>query len=162
MTAVYDFTLPALDGRSTIDLGAYRDKPILIVNTASKCGFTPQYEGLQHIWSHYGKGGLAVVGIPSNDFGNQEPGDAASIGETCYRNYGVGFPVAEKAHVKGADAIPLFHWLATQGGFLSRPRWNFYKYIINRQGKLSAWFTPLTSPGSQRFTREIHRVMLDR
>ncbi|EHH69278.1 glutathione peroxidase [Gluconobacter morbifer] len=163
MTCAYDFSLPGLDGQ-TIDLSAYRDRPILIVNTASQCGFTPQYEDLQHLWSQYGRDtddGLVVLGVPSNDFGQQEPGTAKDISTFCHRNYGVSFPMAAKAHVRGPDAIPLFRWLDSQGGFLSRPRWNFYKYLIDRHGRLVKWFTPLTKPASHRVEEAVRRVLLE-
>lgn len=164
MTTVYDFSLPALDGETVIDLSAYRGQPILIANTASKCGFTPQYEGLQYDWSHYGSdgNGLIVIGVPSNDFGKQEPGDAQEIGATCYKNYGVTFPMAAKTHVRGPETIPLFRWLTKEGGILSRPRWNFYKYLIGRDGRLYSWHTPLTTPDGGRMVRQIQRVLLDR
>ncbi|AOX19329.1 glutathione peroxidase [Kozakia baliensis] len=159
-TEFYDLHLPALNG-STINLNDYRGKPILIANTASKCGFTPQYEGLQHIWSQFRNAGLAVIGVPSNDFGQQEPGSAKEIEQFCHRNYGVGFPMAAKAHVRGSDAIPLFRWLAREGGFLSLPRWNFYKYLIDRDGKLAAWFTPITKPDSAKVENAVRRVLLN-
>jgi len=161
MPTIYDFSLPALDG-STIDFKAMQGRPILIVNTASKCGFTPQYEGLQATWSRYRNSGLMVIGVPSNDFGKQELDTAGEISTFCSRNYGVSFPVADKSEVRGTHAIPLFQWLVAQGGFLSRPRWNFYKYLIDREGQLSRWFTSITSPEAARFQTAIDRVVLDR
>jgi len=161
MSTIYDFSLPALDGR-TIDFGAMRGKAILVVNTASKCGFTPQYEGLQATWSRYRESGLVVVGVPSNDFGQQEPGTSEDIGVFCSRNYGVSFPMAARAEVRGPHAIPLFQWLTRHGGFLARPRWNFYKYIIDREGRLQDWFSSVTSPETHRFQTAIDRVVLDR
>jgi len=159
MTTAYDFQLPALDG-GEIDFNTYRGKPLLLVNTASKCGFTPQYEGLQHLWSTFRAQDLVVIGIPSNDFGGQEPGSAADIGATCYRNYGVSFPIAAKSHVKGRNAIPLFKWLAEQGGILARPRWNFYKYVIDREGQLSTWFSSIAKPESGRVKSAVNRTIL--
>ncbi len=158
MSCVYDFSLPGLTG-GTVDLSAWRGKPMLIVNTASKCGFTPQYEGLQALWSETGHE-LVVLGVPSNDFGRQEPGDATDIATFCSRNYGVSFPMTEKCHVKGAQATPLFRWLSAQGGFLAHPRWNFFKYVIDRQGRLSTWFSSLTSPDSHRVRDAVSRVIL--
>ena len=133
-TSIYDFTLKNLQGKE-LPLKAYAGRPILIVNTASKCGFTPQYKGLQELWSDKKKDGLVVIGVPSNDFGHQEPGNASDITSFCEINYGVDFPLAEKTPVSGGAAHPLFKWLAEQGGFLSKPRWNFYKYLIGRDGK---------------------------
>nr|WP_294915023.1 glutathione peroxidase [uncultured Neokomagataea sp.] len=162
MPSIYDFSIPALEG-GMIDLSAYRGRPLLIVNTASKCGFTPQYEGLQHLWSLYGRdrdNGLAIIGIPSNQFGNQEPGSSEEIGAFCHRNYGVSFPMAAKADVRGPEAIPLFQWLRSEGGVLSIPRWNFYKYLITPQGHLYKWYTPLTKPEGQRVENAVQRLLL--
>ncbi|GBQ15820.1 glutathione peroxidase [Swaminathania salitolerans] len=160
-TGFYDLEIPAL-GTGTIPLSEFRGKVVLIANTASKCGFTPQYEGLQHLWSRYAKDGLVVLGVPSNDFGQQEPGTASEIEQSCSRNYGVSFPMAAKSVVKGPAATPLFRWLAREGGMLSRPRWNFYKYVVSREGKLVDWFTPLTSPDSPRMKKVIQRALMDR
>ncbi|NHN89312.1 glutathione peroxidase [Acetobacter conturbans] len=158
MVSAYDFSLPGLtDG--TLDLGAWRGKPLLIVNTASKCGFTPQYEGLQALWSEMDRE-LIVLGVPSNDFGQQEPGSASEISTFCARNYGVSFPMAAKCHVRGPETTPLFTWLAKQGGFFARPRWNFFKYLINREGQLETWFSSLASPLSSRVKDAATRLVL--
>ncbi|MBA5726759.1 glutathione peroxidase [Bombella mellum] len=160
MTSFYDFRLPALEG-GEIDLSQWRGRPVLVVNTASECGFTKQYEGLQTLWrdmGHSSPDGLIVLGVPSNDFGRQEPGTSEQISQFCQRRYGVSFPLAARSVVRGTEAIPLFRWLAKAGGFLSLPRWNFYKYLINRQGKLHRWFTPLTDPQAPRLLEEIRRV----
>ncbi|QNT78506.1 glutathione peroxidase [Entomobacter blattae] len=156
----YDFSLPSLDG-SSLTLGDYKNHPLLLVNTASKCGFTPQYEGLQAVWSRYKKQGLIVIGIPSNEFGHQEPADNKEIAAFCHKNYGVSFPMAAKSPIKGNGRIPLFQWLAEQGGLLSLPRWNFYKYIINRQGQLATWFTSLTPPVSKRCVMALEKTIYD-
>ncbi len=148
MTA-FDFSLPTLEG-GTLDLAEYRGKPLLIVNTASKCGFTPQYAGLQRLWDAYHAKGLTVIGVPSNDFGRQEPGSEAEIGAFCQKNYGVTFPMAGKLHVAGRDAHPLFRFLGDQGGALSRPRWNFFKYLVAPDGSLATWFSSITKPDSAR------------
>ncbi|RUT26804.1 glutathione peroxidase [Asaia sp. W19] len=160
-SSFYDLQIPALCG-SPISMADFEGKVVLIANTASQCGFTPQYEGLQHLWSHYGKSGLVVLGVPSNDFGQQEPGTAIEIQTTCSRNYGVSFPMAAKSTVKGKEATPLFRWLAEQGGFLSLPRWNFYKYVVSREGKLLKWFTPLAAPDSGRLKSSVMRAVMDR
>ncbi|CUW46637.1 glutathione peroxidase [Novacetimonas hansenii] len=160
MTCAYDFTLPALSGEP-IDLSSLRGKPILIVNTASKCGFTPQYEGLQGLWTTWRSHDLTVLGVPSNDFGAQEPGNAQEIGAFCERNYHVTFPLAAKCHVRGPQATPLFRWLAQQGGFLARPRWNFYKYLIGRDGTLVNWFMSITPPESRRVRMAVERAVMD-
>src|SRR5690606_32681016 len=131
----YDFDFRSLKGKP-LPLAGFAGRPLLIVNTASKCGFTPQYKELEAIWRKYQDEGLVVLGVPSNDFANQEPGGAAEIVTFCETNFGVDFPLTEKVAVKGPAAHPLFQWLAREGGFLSRPRWNFYKYVIGKDGKL--------------------------
>ncbi len=156
----YDFKLTSCTGKP-IDLDMFRGKPLMIVNTASKCKFTSQYEGLQDLWVNYRSWGFMVIGIPSGDFGNQEYKTDDEIQNECIYQYGVNFPVAQKSHVKGKNAIPLFNWLAQEGGTLARPRWNFYKYIINRQGRLSNWFTSITQPTSHRLINAIERVSFD-
>lgn len=154
--SVFDFSLTTLKG-DPFPLAELRGRPLLIVNTASKCGFTPQYAGLQAFSVKWSKvaGGPVVIGVPSNDFGNQEPGEAEAIGEFCDRNYGVTFPMMAKAHVKGPEAHPLFRWLAAEGGFLAKPRWNFYKYVTGRDGRLVTWFSSMTAPNSAKLDRAI-------
>ncbi len=149
-----DLTLPALRG-GIIDL---QGRPALVVNTASLCGFTPQYAGLQKLHEEWAARGLLVVAVPSNQFGRQEPGDDAAIGATCERLH-VTFPVAAKAEVTGPGAIPLFQSLAAAAGPLGKPRWNFYKYVIGRDGKLVAWFSSMTSPGSNRLRAALARAV---
>lgn len=156
--SIYDFKLETLQGQP-FDLSQYAGRPILVVNTASKCGFTPQYKGLQEIWASKKDDGLVVIGMPSNDFGKQEPGSAEQIEEFCEINYGVGFPIMAKSPVSGRDAHPLFKWLGQQGGMLSKPRWNFYKYLIGRDGQLKTWFSPLTSPDSAKFKKAVDRLL---
>ena len=151
---VFDFTLPRLEG-GTLDLAEYAGRPLLITNTASKCGFTGQYAGLQRVWERERDSGLVVIGVPSNDFGNQEPGSEAEIGAFCERNYGVSFPLTAKLSVRGTQAHPLFRHLAQTGGFLSAPRWNFYKYVIDPTGRLVAWFPSVTNPESTRLRRAL-------
>jgi glutathione peroxidase len=153
---VFDFKLTTLRGEPYW-LADLSGRPLLIVNTASNCGFTPQYAGLQALWAKWSRQpqGLVVIGVPSNDFGNQEPGEAEAIGAFCDRTYGVTFPMMEKASIKGPDAHPLFRWLGDQGGFLSRPRWNFYKYLTGRDGRLARWFPSTTAPDSAKLIRAI-------
>jgi glutathione peroxidase len=157
--SVFDFKLTTLKG-DPFWLADLRGRPLLIVNTASKCGFTPQYAGLQTLWTKWEnqRQGPVVIAVPSNDFGNQEPGESQAIGEFCERNYGVTFPVMEKVHVKGSDAHPLFKWLGDQGGFLAKPRWNFYKYLTGRDGRLVSWFPSTTAPDSTKIIRAIEEV----
>lgn len=154
----YDFEFTSLKGKP-MPLSEYAGKPIIIVNTASKCGFTPQYKGLEEVWQRHKADGLVMLGVPSNDFAGQEPGDSMEIAEFCEINFGVDFPLTEKVHVKGAEAHPLFNWLGEQGGFLSRPRWNFYKYFIGRDGKLNDWFASVTTPDSAKFSRAVEKLL---
>ncbi|WP_414442204.1 glutathione peroxidase [Burkholderia sp. 22PA0106] len=145
---VYSFTAKALDGRD-VSLGDYRDKVLLIVNTASECGFTPQYAGLQELYTRYGSRGLAVLGFPCNQFGKQEPGDAAQIGAFCEQRFGVSFPLFEKIDVKGDQAHPLFRWLTEEApGVLGLKaiKWNFTKFLIGRDGKVIKRYAPTTKP----------------
>ena len=154
MTHLYDFALPALRG-GDIPLASFRGRPVLVVNTACGCGFTPQLGGLELLYQSYREDGLVVLGVPSNDFAGQEPGGPEEIAEFCTVNYGVDFPMAAKQHVRGDHAHPLFAWLAQEGGFLARPRWNFYKYLIGRDGRLEHWFSSLTRPSAGRLGRAI-------
>lgn len=155
---IYDFTLQTLQG-APLPLKQFEGRPMVIVNTASKCGFTPQYKGLQQLWAERKEDGLVVIGVPSNDFGRQEPGDAGEIASFCEINYGVGFPIAAKSPVSGSQAHPLFQFLGREGGFLSKPRWNFYKYLIGRDGHLKTWFSSLTKPDSAGFKRAVDKIM---
>lgn len=153
-TTAYDFELSALSGKP-MPLAAYRGRPLMIVNTASACGLTPQFAGLEALWREFKDQGLVVIGVPSNDFGRQEPHDGEDIGAFCARNYGVDFPMAGKRPVRGRDADPLFRWLARESGVLGRPLWNFHKYLIGRDGKLKTWFSSLTPPDAGRVRRAV-------
>ncbi|MEO0481244.1 MAG: glutathione peroxidase [Planctomycetota bacterium] len=144
----YSTKIEALDGRET-DLEAYRGQTLLIVNTASKCGFTPQLKGLQELHERYQAQGFAVLGFPCNQFLRQEPGDADTIGEFCQRNYGVEFPMHQKIKVNGKDAHPLFRQLkSARRGLLgsSGIKWNFTKFLVGPDGEILARFGPGTKP----------------
>jgi len=154
----FDFTLENLKG-GELKLKGFAGKPLLIVNTASKCGFTPQYAGLEEIWKAHKKDGLVVLGVPSNDFANQEPGSEKDIAQFCEKNFGVDFPMTAKVHVSGARAHPLFKFLSGEGGFMAAPRWNFYKYLVGRDGHLKHWFSSFTNPTSLRFKRAIEQIV---
>jgi glutathione peroxidase len=147
MTALTDFTARTLDGEEK-SLADYRGQVVLVVNTASKCGFTPQYAGLQELHEKYSDRGLAVIGFPCNQFGGQEPGDAAEIGAFCQRNYGVGFQMMEKIDVNGPNAHPVYEWLRGQkGGMLgSKIKWNFTKFLVGRDGQVLERYGPTTKP----------------
>jgi len=154
--SAYAFSFQSLEGRP-LPLSDFAGRPIIVVNTASKCGFTPQYKGLEELWQANRAKGLVVLGVPSNDFGQQEPGNADEIKQFCELRFGVDFPLTEKVHVKGGEAHPLFRWLVAKGA--GRPRWNFYKYLIGPDGQLVDWFSSLTAPNSRRFARAVERLM---
>ncbi len=148
MTSIYDFTAKTLDGKD-VSLGDWRGKVLLIVNTASKCGFTYQYQGLEALHRDYAARGLTILGFPCNQFGHQEPGDAAEIANFCSLTYDVTFPMFAKVDVNGDDAHPLYKWLKTQKrGFLgtSGIKWNFTKFLVDRSGKVVGRFGPTTKP----------------
>ena len=149
----YVFTFAALDG-GDIRLGDFAGKPILVVNTASLCGFTPQYAGLQQLWERYRQRGLMIVGVPSNDFGGQEPGGAADITKTAHGEYGVDFPLAAKAQVKGASPHPFYKWAASERP-LETPRWNFHKYLVGSDGHIAAVFATDIEPMDARVINAI-------
>lgn len=151
------FTFKALDG-SPILLSSYAGKPILIVNTASLCGYTPQYGGLQALWTRYRERGLLVLGVPSNDFGGQEPGGAAEINQTAHAQYKVTFPLAEKVAVKGKDAHPFYRWALAERP-AEAPRWNFHKYLVGRDGHLRAAFASAVEPADPRIIVAIEREL---
>ena len=148
--SVYDFTAETLEG-APAPLSDYRGKVLLIVNTASKCGFTPQYEGLEKLWRTYKDRGFAVVGFPCNQFGAQEPGDAAEIANFCSLTYDVSFPMMKKIDVNGPTAHPLYVWLRRQKkGLLGTEgiKWNFTKFLVGRDGEVKGRFAPTDKPES--------------
>jgi len=147
MATLYDFTATALSG-ADVPLANYRGKVVLIVNTASECGFTPQYAGLETLFRAYKDPGFVVLGFPCNQFGAQEPGDAAEIADFCKRAYDVSFPMFAKIAVNGPDESPLYTWLKRQAPGLMgtrRIKWNFTKFLIDRTGKVRARYAPSTS-----------------
>lgn len=147
MTSVYDFEFQRLDG-GTQSLSGYRGQVLLLVNTASRCSFTPQYQELQALWSRHRACGLVVIGFPCNQFGGQEPGDAAQIQQFCSLDHGVDFPMAAKIEVKGPGAHPLWAWLQRRRrGLLGAPiRWNFTKFLVARDGRVLSRHAPFTRP----------------
>ncbi|OYQ32745.1 glutathione peroxidase [Niveispirillum lacus] len=148
MTSLYDFSARTLDGKN-VSLGDWRGKVMLIVNTASKCGFTYQYQGLEALHRDYAARGLVVLGFPCNQFGKQEPGDAAEIANFCSLTYDVTFPMFAKIDVNGDNAHPLYQWITKEKrGFLgsSRIKWNFTKFLADRSGKVVGRYGPTTKP----------------
>ena len=150
MASIYDFTAQAIDGRA-ISLADYRGRVLLIVNTASQCGFTPQFAGLEELHQRYAAEGLSVLGFPSNQFGGQDPGSNDEIGAFCTKNYGVSFQMMEKVDVKGSDAAPLYQWLVQEKpGLLGSSviKWNFTKFLVGRGGQVIKRYAPLDTPAS--------------
>jgi glutathione peroxidase len=147
LSSIYDFTAKSLGGKD-VSLADYRGQVLLVVNTASKCGFTPQYEGLEKLHEGLHPKGFTVLGFPCNQFGAQEPGSADEIGQFCQANYGVTFPMFAKIDVNGPDAHPLYDYLKHEksGLFGSRIKWNFTKFLVDRAGKVIARYAPTTKP----------------
>jgi glutathione peroxidase len=154
-TSVYDFKLKTIDG-ANFSLSKYRGKKVLVVNTASQCGYTPQYAELQKLADLY-KDKVVVVGFPANNFGGQEPGANATIKEFCSKNYGVTFPLSEKVSVKGADISPLFKYLTAEPNpdFTGEIKWNFEKFLIDEHGKLIHRYRSHVTPLSADITKEL-------
>ncbi|MFV0573705.1 MAG: glutathione peroxidase [Xanthomarina gelatinilytica] len=154
--SLYDISINSLTGEP-IDLNSFKGKKILIVNTASECGFTGQYEGLQELYNTY-KDKLAVIGVPCNQFGGQEPGTASEIQSFCKQNYGVTFLMTEKVDVKGEHQHPLYKWLTSKelnGVSSSSVKWNFQKYLIDEKGNLIDYYYSITSPTSSRIAKHL-------
>ena len=155
---IYDFTATSIGGRET-PLEEYKGKAILVVNTASKCGFTPQYEGLEKLYADYADHGLVVLGFPCDQFGHQEPGSEGEIEEFCQLNYGVTFPMFAKVEVNGANAHPLYKWLRkVKSGLMgSRIKWNFTKFLVDREGNPIKRYGSTTKP--EKIAADIEKVL---
>jgi glutathione peroxidase len=161
MTSVedpYRFEFVAIDGER-LPLAAWRGRPVLIVNTASYCGYTPQYRDLEALWQRYRQRGLVVLGVPSNDFGRQEPGSEAEIRAFCTTHFQVDFPLAQKCRVLGADAHPFYRWVEETLGEAGSPRWNFHKYLIGPDGALAGAWPAQVAPGDPRIAGEIESLL---
>jgi glutathione peroxidase len=154
----YRFEFGALDG-GKLPLAAWRGKPVLVVNTASYCGYTPQYRDLEALWRQYRDHGLVVLGVPSNDFGEQEPGTAAEIKQFCESRYEVDFPLTEKYRVVGGAAHPFYRWVAETLGEGAAPRWNFHKYLIGPDGQLAGAWPSQVKPTDPTITKEIEGML---
>jgi glutathione peroxidase len=153
----YAFSFAGIDG-GDIRLADHAGKPILVVNTASHCGYTPQYTGLQELWSRFRERGLMVIGVPSNDFGGQEPGTAAEIMKTVQTDFHVSFPMAAKVEVRGGNPHPFYRWAAAQRP-LETPRWNFHKYLIGSDGRLAAVFATGIEPMDARVINAVAKEL---
>jgi len=154
----YRFEFASIDGER-LPLGAWRGRPVLVVNTASFCGYTPQYSDLEVLWRRYRDQGLVVLGVPSNDFGQQEPGSTTEIKDFCTANYSVDFPLSEKCHVIGGEAHPFYRWIAEALGEAGTPSWNFHKYLVGPDGQLAGVWPAQVSPTDSRIVGEIERLL---
>ena len=154
----YDFRFTDLDG-SPLNLAEYTGKVIIVVNVASQCGFTKQYEDMQNVWEKYQSRGIIMLGIPSNDFGKQEPGNSKDIKNFCEAKFGITFPMTEKVSVKGEDAHSFYKWAKDNHGKSAVPKWNFHKIIIGKNGKVLDTFASITNPSSEKFITSIEKAL---
>lgn len=152
----YSFTTP--EGK-TFPLNTYKGRAVLVVNTASECGFTKQYNGLQTLWETYRDRGLVVIAVPSNDFGGQEPLSGKALKKFCTLHYNITFPVMDRTMVSGDSAHPFYRMAAEHFGYVGTPKWNFHKYLINSKGELVDWFSSITSPDSPRLRSAIEAAL---
>ena len=155
----HDFTIESISGE-TINLSDYKSKVVLLVNTASKCGFTPQYSGLQKIYERYKDDGFVVLGVPTNDF-NQELSKDSDVKEFCEIRFGVEFPMSSIQPIRGENAHPVYKWIQSNVSVIGQPRWNFHKYLIGKDGKIINWFSSMTSPTSEGLVNQIETALYD-
>ncbi len=161
MTSIYDFEAHSIDGKP-VALDQFRNRPLLIVNTASACGFTPQFGGLEKLHQTYGERGLVVLGFPCNQFGSQDPGSNEEIGAFCQKNFGVTFPMMSKIDVNGGDAHPLYQWLAAEApGLLGSKaiKWNFTKFLVGKDGRVIKRYAPQDAP--EKLAKDIEAALGD-
>ena len=151
----HDFKFNSIDGQ-TINLSDYKEKVIVVVNVASRCGFTKQYDGLQNLWTNYKDKDLIIIGVPTNDF-KQEPGSNAEIKNFCETNFNINFPITEKMNVLGKNAHPFYKWAKENFGKGAIPKWNFHKIIIGKNGKVVDTFASITNPSSKKFLNSIEK-----
>ena len=154
----HDFKFNYLDGRE-LNLNEFNDKVIVVDNVASQCGFTKQYEDMQKVWDKYKDKGIVMLGIPSNDFCQQEPGSSEEIKNFCEVKFGITFPMTEKVSVKGKNAHPFYIWARENHGKSAIPKWNFHKIIINKSGKIEDTFTSITNPSSKKFITALEKTL---
>jgi len=154
---IYDFSFEDIDGNS-VDLNKFKGKPIFMVNTASRCGFTPQYAGLQKIYDRYKDDGFVVLGVPSDDF-NQELSSDDDVKKFCEIRYGVNFPLTSIQKIKGESAHPLYKWITNNISVIGQPRWNFHKFLISKDGKVLNWFSSMTSPTSEGLLKQLEQAL---
>ena len=157
----YKFSFNSIDGK-IVNLKDFKGKPILIINTASLCGFTNQYADIELLYDNYKEDGLVVIGIPSNDFGSQELSSNTKVKEFCTTNFDISFLLTEITKIKGQNGHPFFKWIKQEAGFLAFPKWNFYKYLINNKGELVSWYTSTTNPKSDKIEKELQKLMYEK
>ena len=153
----HEFTIESISG-DKIELSEYKNKVVLLVNTASQCGFTPQYAGLQKVYERYKNDGFVVLGVPSDDF-NQELNNNADVKKFCEIRYGVNFPMTSIQKIKGNAAHPIYKWISDNVSVIGQPRWNFHKYLISKDGKIINWFSSMTSPTSSSLVKQIEDAL---
>ena len=156
-STAYDFEFSSIDG-NLIKLSQFKGKVVVVVNVASRCGYTPQYEDLQTLWSEYKSKNLVVLGIPTNNF-RQEPGSNKEIKDFCETNFGITFPMTEKTNVIGTNSHPFYKWARKDFGIGAIPKWNFHKIIIGKDGKVASTFSSITSPSSKKFINTIEKLI---
>ena len=154
----YNYKFNDLDG-SELNLNKFKNKVIVVVNVASQCGFTKQYEDMQKVWENYQNKGVVMLGVPSNDFGKQEPGTSEEIKNFCEAKFGITFPMTEKVSVKGENAHPFYIWARENHGKSTIPKWNFHKIIIGKDGKVLDTFASMTNPSSKKFIKAIEKAL---
>lgn len=154
----YDFTFKDING-TIHDLKQHEGKVLLMVNVASKCGFVNQYENLQDLYSEYKKKGLVIIGLPSNDFGSQEPGSNSEIKNFCESNFGITFPIMEKINIIGDQQHPFYKWAIQTYGKSALPKWNFYKILINKNGQVEEVYNSLTNPKSEKIINKLKEML---
>ena len=154
----YDFNFKNLDG-GILNFSIFEKKVVVVVNVASQCGFTGQYADMQRLWEKYQKKNFVILGVPSNDFGKQEPGTNVEIKNFCESKFGITFPMTEKVSVKGTEAHPFYIWAKENYGISAIPKWNFHKIIINKEGKIEKTFSSMTKPSSKKFIKIIDNLL---
>ena len=154
----HDFKIESITGE-IIDFSKFKNKSFLLVNVASQCGFTKQYTDLQKLWENYKDKGLIVVGFPSNQFGGQEPGSNKEIKNFCETNFNINFPLTKKIDVKGKNVDPIYKWAEINYGKSAVPKWNFYKILINKEGKIENSYSSITNPMSKKIISEIEKIL---
>jgi len=156
-TLAYEFEFKSIEGNN-IKLSDFKDKVIVVVNVASRCGYTPQYEGLQTLWENYQEKNLVIIGVPTNNF-KQEPGSNSQIKDFCETNFGINFPMTEKINVIGGNAHPFYKWAKQNHGIAAIPKWNFHKIVIGKNGKIIDTFASFTKPTSDKFIKLIEEEL---